>query len=47
MKKREFIKQFKNALKVTKNYNFILDDLNEKIFPFHVRNKYVSYRRTL
>ena len=45
MKNEEFIDQFKNVLKVNTNYNFILEDLNKKVFPFHVRNKYVSYRR--
>lgn len=45
MKKGEFIEQFKNALKITNNYNFILEELNRKVFPFHARNKYVSYRR--
>lgn len=45
MKKEEFINKFKKVLKINTNYYFILEELNKKVFPFHVRNKYVSYRR--
>ena len=45
MKKKEFIDQFKNIINFNTNYNIILEDLNKKVFPFHVRKKYVSYKR--
>ena len=45
MKNKEFINQFKKVLKVDPNYNFILEELNKRIFPFHARNRYSSYKR--
>jgi Mg2+ and Co2+ transporter CorA len=41
----EFIEQFERVIEINRNYIFILEDLNNKTFPFHSRNKHISYRR--
>ena len=45
METNEFIEKFKKALENNNDYNFILDDLNNNVFPFHDRDKYITYRR--
>ncbi len=45
METNEFIEQFESVIEVNKNYYFILEDLNNKIFPFHERNNHILYRR--
>jgi hypothetical protein len=42
---KEFIEQFEKVMENRKNYNYILEDLNKKIFPFHERSSYIEYRR--
>jgi hypothetical protein len=41
----EFIEQFEKVMEDQKNYYFILEDLNNKIFPFHDRDNHIKYRR--
>ena len=41
----EFIEQFEKVIEVIKNYYFILEDLNNNVFPFHERNNHIKYRR--
>lgn len=45
METNKFIEQFKRVIEVNRNYYFILEDLNNKVFPFHERNNHISYRR--
>jgi hypothetical protein len=45
MESNEFIDLFKKALDLTNNYDIILEDLNNNVFPFHDRDKYNSCRR--
>ncbi len=41
----EFIEQFEKVIEVHKNYYFIIEDLNNNVFPFHERDIYIYYRR--
>ena len=41
----EFIEQFEKVIDVHSDYNFILEDLNNNVFPFHEPNNYIKYRR--
>lgn len=41
----EFIEQFEMVIEVNKNYHFILEELNNNIFPFHEPNNHIEYRR--
>ena len=41
----DFIEQFKKVIEIENDYLFILEDLNNKIFPFHDKNNHVVYRR--
>ncbi len=41
----EFIEEFKNILENNNDYNFILDDLDKNVFPFHDRDKHITCRR--
>ena len=41
----EFIEQFERLIKINRNYYFILEDLNNNVFPFHEPNNHVKYRR--
>ena len=41
----EFIEQFERVIEVNIDYLFILEDLNNKIFPFHDKNNHIEYRR--
>jgi hypothetical protein len=45
METNKFIEQFEKVIEVKRNYYFILDDLNNKVFPFHEPNNHISYRR--
>lgn len=45
METNEFIEQFNELLENNNDYNFILEDLNKNVFPFHDRDKHVSCRR--
>lgn len=45
METKEFIEHFLEGLENNQDYNFILNDLNNNVFPFHDREKYVSCRR--
>jgi len=45
METHKFIEQFERVIEVNRDYYFILEDLNNKIFPFHERNNYILYRR--
>jgi hypothetical protein len=45
METNEFIEQFENVIDVYRNFQFVLEDLNNNIFPFHEPNNYVIYRR--
>lgn len=41
----EFIEQFEKVIEVHKNYYFIIEDLNNNVFPFHERDNHIEYRR--
>jgi len=45
MEINEFIEQFERVIEVNKNYFIILEDLNNKIFPFHEPKNHILYRR--
>lgn len=45
METTEFIEKFERVIEVNRDYYFILEDLNNKIFPFHEPNTYILYRR--
>lgn len=45
MESNEFIELFKKTLEINNNYNIILEDLNNNVFPFHDRDKHVTARR--
>lgn len=45
MKTNEFIEEFKNLLDVYNNYFDILDDLNNRKFPFHDMEKHIVHRK--
>ena len=45
MGNNEFIEQFEKVIDVHKNYYFILEDLNNNVFPFHERDNHIEYRR--
>jgi hypothetical protein len=45
METNEFIEQFEKVMEVHTNYFFILEDLNNKVFPFHERNNHIEFRR--
>ena len=45
MEKKEFYEQFKNALRYKKDYESILNELENKSFPFHKRNQYDACKR--
>lgn len=41
----EFIERFEKVIDAQNNYYLILEDLNNKVFPFHERDSYIEYRR--
>ncbi len=45
MEPKEFIEHFKKVLENNIDYDFILKDLNNNVFPFHDRDKHITYRR--
>jgi len=45
MESYEFIEVFKKTLEINNNYNIILKDLNNNVFPFHDPDKYITSRR--
>ena len=45
METNDFIEKFKEIIKIYRNYFVILEDLNNKIFPFHDKNNHIIYRR--
>lgn len=45
IKTNEFIEQFKKVIEIEDDYLYILEDLNNKIFPFHDKDSHILYRR--
>ena len=45
METNEFIEQFEKVIEAHKNYCFIIEDLNNNVFPFHERDNHIEYRR--
>jgi len=45
MEIEEFIENFNEGLENNNDYNLIIDDLNNNVFPFHEPHEYVSCRR--
>jgi hypothetical protein len=45
METHEFIEQFKRVIEINTNFHFILEDLNNKVFPFHEPSNHILYRR--
>jgi hypothetical protein len=45
MESNEFIELFNELLEINIDYNIILEDLNNSVFPFHDRDKHTSARR--
>lgn len=45
METSEFIEKFERVLENNIDYNFILNDLTNNVFPFHDRDKYATSRR--
>ena len=45
MENHEFIEQFKRVIELNTNFQFILEDLNNNVFPFHDKNNHITYRR--
>jgi hypothetical protein len=45
MEPRDFIEIFEKTLEVNENYNSILNDLQNNVFPFHDRAEHISSRR--
>jgi hypothetical protein len=45
MESKEFIEIFLKTLETNNDYNYILEDLNNNVFPFHDRDKFVTARR--
>jgi hypothetical protein len=45
METNDFIEQFESVIEVNNDYFFILEDLNNKTFPFHDKNNHIVYRR--
>ena len=45
MESRDFIKIFEQTLENNINYNSILNDLQNNVFPFHDKTKHTSSRR--
>jgi hypothetical protein len=45
METSEFIEKFERVLDNNNDYNFILNDLINNVFPFHDRDKYTNTRR--
>lgn len=45
MEMNEFIQIFNEGLENNNDYNYILNDLNNNVFPFHEKNQYINCRR--
>jgi hypothetical protein len=45
MESNEFIEKFKKNLEKYDDYNEILEDLNNNVFPFHEKDKHTNSRR--